>query len=355
MIQGEFKVLGNFLKDKLKKSIVGWVKDSTNRQENLRVEIQLNGKLLQTIVANQYSKMLQSEGSKDCCCGFSLVLDDVTLYPIFSEIRVKIVDSNYYLPNKSLAPYLNPVFFIHLPKTGGTSLREMFESRVVSHAILPDEHMIRRFNGMYPDGKYLAAIHQKERNRFSLLRGHYHYSFFNLLPAPCSLVTVLREPVERTISHALMYLRTHPHLKDYTVDRFIKEHISLLNNFQTRFFCRQVYSRFDVEIDPNLYCQRFVPTEMPLSHHDYLDASEKLSSVQYVGVQDRLDEFVEMLFNGSQKASLKRLNVSKDNQSIGGETLEIIEKNTELDRKLYCDAQRLFEGQYLNWEEYRKI
>jgi len=90
-------------------------------------------------------------------------------------------------------------FFVHLQKTAGTALWGLLRRQFGPDAVYPGpvdegnrnavvdvEHLLRRF----------AA----DRDQLRVLTGHFPLCTCDLLDAPFSTFTVLREPVERTLS-----------------------------------------------------------------------------------------------------------------------------------------------------------
>jgi len=79
------------------------------------------------------------------------------------------------------------VAFLHIPKTGGTSLAHVLESAYTEEQIFPDRFGV----GRHP-AKYLAG--------FRLFHGHYSLQDILLIPGRVQVVTVIREPRARLIS-----------------------------------------------------------------------------------------------------------------------------------------------------------
>src|SRR4051812_13345258 len=95
-----------------------------------------------------------------------------------------------------------PLFFMHIPKTAGTSVGQMLWERVA-----PDRraHVVFRKSDPLP-----AAAAEPDRN--DLVWGHLPFAFMRRFADPPLILTFLRDPIERAIS-AFYFLRSvalHP-------------------------------------------------------------------------------------------------------------------------------------------------
>lgn len=93
-----------------------------------------------------------------------------------------------------------PVFFCHLPKTAGTTVRLALEAAFPAHSVLPDRMMMARAGGVYPPVDLVGDVIRHQRAAVRLLVGHYHYSCRSLLVDPIT-IAVMREPIARVISN----------------------------------------------------------------------------------------------------------------------------------------------------------
>jgi hypothetical protein len=86
-------------------------------------------------------------------------------------------------------------FFIHIPKTAGTSLRTLLYSNIEERAIVSAYAGDKVFNDLYQNpSKYQHK---------SYFIGHFNYGIHKILsfdPAECRYITFLRHPLERVIS-----------------------------------------------------------------------------------------------------------------------------------------------------------
>jgi len=107
--------------------------------------------------------------------------------------------------------------FVHIPKTAGTTLNSLLE-----HRYSPDETyevMMRGMSLIMRDGtnaakpliswsklrRFKSAL--RHRHELRLVRGHFDLSLAPLLPADAQYITLLRDPVQRAISHYFHYRR----------------------------------------------------------------------------------------------------------------------------------------------------
>jgi hypothetical protein len=97
------------------------------------------------------------------------------------------------------------IFFCHLPKTAGTTLRIALERQFLPEQIVPNAHMMASIGGHYSPIGAVEKILNSRGSEIRLFRGHYHYSAHSWLDDPLTIV-VLREPVSRTISEIKHYV-----------------------------------------------------------------------------------------------------------------------------------------------------
>jgi hypothetical protein len=94
------------------------------------------------------------------------------------------------MPNQFVNPALRPsVYFYHIPKTGGMSLRSFLADQYPDADRCPAE-----------DWRALAAYDQPTLARFRLFYGHLSANLKDYLPTGVRTATFLRSPVGRTVS-----------------------------------------------------------------------------------------------------------------------------------------------------------
>jgi hypothetical protein len=197
-----------------------------------------------------------------------------------------------------------PYFFIHVMKTGGTTFRWH-----VNHNFGPDER--------YPDlsvdpDPYLAKLSMQhllsqpaERlDRIRIFTGHLPSVTVEHLDRPLTTMTLLRDPVERTISHLKQIEAVGP------VRRSLEEvyedpdvYLPLIRDHQARMFA----------FAPSDDIDGYYSLSLVIDDARFERACENLDRIDLVGFQDRYAEFEAALVDryGWTLAPVDRLRTSE--------------------------------------------
>ncbi len=233
-------------------------------------------------------------------------------------------ESRYLLP----LPKPKKVLFDHLPKCGGSSLNLYLQA-----------HYSRRktfiISGLDPAAsvKAFQSLSQSRRYEYDLVRGHLGREFLNYVHPECVVVTMMREPTNRIISHYYYakrrkthYLHSEIHKLNMTLEQYATSDLSAeLRNWYVAHFSGLVPS--DIEANPN----------------DSLAKAVEVLTARYdiIGFLDEFETFIESLrcvaglrenYNGIKS------NVTTDRppiQDIPQATIETIKDVNHLDIKLY--------------------
>src|SRR3990167_10877982 len=140
------------------------------------------------------------------------------------------------------------LFFCHIPKTGGTSLRNALEATYQPWQVLPDEFMMARLGGRYADLVPMVHVYREARDAVRLVRAHWHISCASLFDA--SSAVILRDPYERTVSHLRHILRHGEISRPRLAQMLSRGALPIPDNVQARFlagsvgpFDHQLYER----------------------------------------------------------------------------------------------------------------
>lgn len=87
------------------------------------------------------------------------------------------------------------VFFIHIPKTAGTSLS------IVLNSMYPPEQVFHIDNSRYEDSsEEFKRLPAQKKAQLALVDGHMYYGLHRHMPHESSHFTMLRDPVKRLVS-----------------------------------------------------------------------------------------------------------------------------------------------------------
>jgi hypothetical protein len=232
------------------------------------------------------------------------------------------------------------LFFLHLPKCGGTTFNGLLHQ------------MFRRDSELYRNPyrrRELLDIRRDELRLYRLIRGHFQYpDIIDKLGFQPRTVTLLRNPIERFISHYQMC--KHPRwqsklaaqqdfqvaLNSMSFEEFLErpDLTAELANLQYRFL-----AGFHKDAAGRPVCDYSRPCEGLLDHFEV------------VGLLERFDESLEafcFVFDLPPITGYDNRNVSPDRDERSRLSPEVFERVAELNRhdmQLYATAQQKFERQ----------
>jgi hypothetical protein len=256
------------------------------------------------------------------------------------------------------------IVFIHIPKAAGSTLSGIFGRQYRPETIHKNYESLsitpEVLNTGLEDGAQMiikiheaALIHarkkydafqklsESERRSIKVFQGHDGYGIHNYLPQPCAYVTMLRDPIDRIISH-YYYVKRSPH---HYLHAEVTAKKMALNDF--------VNSGLTPELD-NSQTKYLAGLETPyLKFGEY--SSELLAKAKehinekfiLVGITEWFDETILLLKRklNWRTPYYKRVNVTKnrpEKEKVGDLALQSIEKHNELDIQLYQYAKALF-------------
>jgi hypothetical protein len=274
------------------------------------------------------------------------------------DVEAALRDSPEKPDNAVRLAKLRPLFVLHIMKTGGTSLiaglREIAAARPVVTEIFLD---------------HLVSIPRTQLEEATLVAGHLGYEAKRLLPERFMTCVVLRDPVDRTLSH-YAHIRRDPSVQAEAPNLSLEEFVdsprwrTLVHDYQARQLVHEIgLAGAGLEYDP---AERFKSLGAPfppihefplqsffdcspieLSPDTLYDlAQERLASIELVGVTDRLDEVYERAARAwglEYPSPLPHLQVTGprlQRADVSRDLVAKIEAATEVDRALYELAAR---------------
>ncbi len=229
--------------------------------------------------------------------------------------------------------------FIHVPKTGGSTL-----NGVINRQYRSGEIMGVGFNHLESQARFLAMSDQ-DKGRIRCLRGHVAYGIQNHLPGPYCLVTILRNPVDR-------FLSEYKHLTGRS-SKFIHYPPEALASPRAHLEYRASINSLNLQTAQiSGYLTSGVIDGSPLEPlpDDALDKAKRhLETFDIPGVLDRFDECLLLMKDalGWRKpiVSIRRNAAATRGQKlvISDELRQKVAEATSLDMELYELACRLID------------
>lgn len=232
------------------------------------------------------------------------------------------------------------VFFLHLPKTGGTTMRRVLDR---------EYRNARRYEigeDVTGDIRAFRELKWGPDKAPNLVQGHMSYGLHQFVPGPSTYVTLLRDPMRRALSdyHYVTSTREHPiheHVKNLSLREYFESGITgQLSNGQVR-----LLSGDNLPNDPG------VPSNRCMERADLGRAQEHLrNGFAATGLQERFDETL-VLFRrrlGWRWPFYLRENVTSRSyrmEDARPEDLERIRELNSLDMELYESVRSMFDAQ----------
>jgi hypothetical protein len=230
-------------------------------------------------------------------------------------------------------------FVVHMQKTAGTTLRDRLR------ATFPDEQIYPNATDG-PDARVavISVEHLEKRwvargDQIRLLTGHFPVRTVELLDAPFVTMTVLRDPVERTLS----FLRHQAERRQ----RGATEDTPLVEIYEDEFRFRHMIQNHmtrTLSLSPEeMRKDDGVLTPVAYTPERLEMAKEALVGLDLFGLQDRFDEFCDELSEryGLDVGGPLRTNTTEPAE-VPIEFIDRIAEDNALDMQLYEFACRLY-------------
>jgi serine O-acetyltransferase len=267
-------------------------------------------------------------------------------------------------------------FFIHLMKTGGTSFAFHLQRQFDGSEIYPAKGIDRRDEydiASYVSISRMLRLSPERRAEIRMFTGHFPFVASELLGLDLVTLTLLRHPVDRTISVLKHFKRLSKRYKEFELaqiyeDPFVFAHF--VENHQTRMFSvtaadapeafgsKMSYwatasllgvgvAREDIDVS-DVDRERAIAAakESMVDESRFALALEQLKKVDVIGFSERYDEFIDELRERfgwwpSGLSTKARANESSEGWSVPDELRARIAHDNAFDVQLYEYAERL--------------
>jgi hypothetical protein len=225
------------------------------------------------------------------------------------------------------------LYFLHIPKTAGMTMTHLLDNQFHLDDIFP--------------GQFLADILTNPEaipniDRYRLYRGHFNQALLTLVKRPLQTITVLRDPIARTVSGIDHALRLDYAGQNITFEQLLEDPRYRITQTDVQTFC---------VISDLAWFDHVLPDEDSeiVNERKLYMARQRLDSCLVVGIQERFEETL-LLLAYTLGIAIPRQNTKYNvsgrktrPEDLSAETLEQLHNINALDKQLYDHALNLFD------------
>ncbi len=237
-----------------------------------------------------------------------------------------------------------PLFFLHIPKTAGVTLRTYLRNQYPASAVAPEAW------------EQLVDLTPEQRKQIRLLQGHFPWCLRDFLPGDVNVMTFMREPISRTIS-VLKHLSRDPTFHPLHAQCKGRSLSDMLQMMEVRNACANTQTALlsaRSSLDETMeFAKAFIASG---SHMDYGSnepgpdlalAQARLHDMAFIGLVEAFDIAVLMLadlFHLHPPTVALSMNTAPIEQDtvISPEDMDILREINKLDIELYNSARTIF-------------
>jgi hypothetical protein len=231
-------------------------------------------------------------------------------------------------------------FFVHVMRTGGTTLEQQLRRSFPPAEVFPNPAID------FPEGDvmhhlevpYLLGLPPERLDTIRLFYGHFPYIVTEMLDADVVTLTLLRDPVERTLSLLRVMREQRPAWRELTLEQIyddVNMFPRLIHNHQTKVFSITGRDR------PRSYRD-----EIAIDGARLELAKQQLGRVDVIGLTEHYDTFTTTLRDrfGFQLSAQARLNTAAAAADESSHLRARVAADNIIDIEFYDYARELVAG-----------
>lgn len=229
-------------------------------------------------------------------------------------------------------PITGKYFFIHIPKTAGTTFRYLLYNHFNEEQIYPNQSQLIKNGGGYLTKKeFITQIPFLPEN--GIFTGHYNWNMTKQFDAKLKTIIFFREPIARTKSHIKHQHRHHPKLKGLPYSEILQLTQKKLANLQARQL-------------------GFRPKKK-----NFKQVLRHLRAIEVIGITEEFETSINQVNRqfgwqiSYDKQMDKNKHPNKDLYPFTKEDEELIKKINKVDIRLYQRALKRFKRQLIKNEK----
>ena len=291
-------------------------------------------------------------------CGFIFQLDQLGIQlPDKCVVRVTAGDSDHEIwqspwpywsedarpkgrsddQEEPRSPLGDQFFFIHIPKTAGTSFGDMLLNVFPEDQIFANRHDKKDNNTFFPSHNDYLLLPQEKLESVRLLVGHVPFAIGEILPRTFHRLTFLRNPRDRVISHLAFAHEHFPVVKGQSIEQlFHQVKRGQLTNAQVVYFA-----------DSDPYDLQYFKRQAPIDEQAVRQAVLNIHKCEFVGIVEEFEtavRVIEAMFGWKLgQIPFKNKSSTRAKVNIPQHILDEIDEITRLDQIVYEAARQRFQ------------
>lgn len=328
------------------KQVVGYITQWTSRKVSgfaylhategptpVQVSLYWNGELLHERWAHDEHGFLKNH---NIVGSFGFTFDLEKIYPCHPMDSLEVRVGNHVLP---LMPGLavlrakdivsrdamsDLAFFVHIPKTAGTTMRFLLNDALPPASIWPNNEEVKLNSKRYFPMNAFDGLTEHRKRALKLVLGHLNVHMLDKLPVRPKVFTFLREPHAQYGSYVNHKVIQFPNFKRMSLSQALS-HDAIIDNPQIRFFLPRTHGTG------------------PINEEMFRLAVSNLKRCTVVGLTEQFDESLARISEQFQWrfGPIKSLNQNRKKRFASIDKSQIQDR-IQWDLKFYAEAVKIF-------------